>query len=69
MTESFDMLLDRENNLKKITDDSQRIKDASGRFKKGSEKLKMAFWFRKYMTPIIIVALILFLLLMKFFVF
>ena len=69
MTESFDMLLGREESLNKISEDSGRIKEISGKFKNKTKNLKLAFWFRKYMTPIIIVVLILFFLFMKFFVF
>lgn len=39
------------------------------KFRKEAKKLKMAFWFRKYMTPIVVVAILLFLLFIKFFLF
>ena len=69
MTESFEMLLNRENNLSKITEDSERIKESSGKFKNKAKELKLAFMFRKYMVPIVIVVLLLFFLFMKFYVF
>ena len=69
MTESFEMLLNRENNLSKITEDSERIKESSGKFMNKAKELKLAFMFRKYMVPIVIVVLVLFFLFMKFYVF
>jgi len=36
MTESFELLLNRENNLNQITDDSEKIRAASGKFKQGT---------------------------------
>jgi len=69
MTDSFDMLLNRDNNLNKIVSDSATLRDNSKDLRKGAKKLKMAFWFRKYMTPIVICVIIFFLLVMKFYVF
>ena len=69
MTESFDMLLNRGNNLQKIQGQSSELRDRSKDLRKGAQKLQMAFLFRKYMTPIIICAIITFLILMKIFVF
>lgn len=69
MTESFDMLLNRDNNLNKISAQSQTLRDSSKDLRKSANKMKMAMWFRKYMTPIIIAAIVLFLILMKLFVF
>ena len=68
MTESFDMLLNRDNNLNKISAQSQTLRDSSKDLRKSANKMKMAMWFRKYMTPIIIAAIVLFLILMKLFV-
>ena len=69
MTESFEMLLNRDNNLTKISAQSSILRDSSKDLRKGAQNMKMAFWFRKYMTPIIICVIVFFLLFMKFFVF
>ena len=69
MTESFEMLLNREKNLGAISEKSSRIRDSSRDFRKEAKKLKMAFWFRKYTTPIVLALLVFFMIFMKFFVF
>ena len=69
MTESFDMLLNRDNNLTKISAQSSTLRDASKDLRKSAHNMKMSMWFRKYMTPIIIAAIVFFLILMKLFVF
>ena len=69
MTESFEMLLNRDNNLSKISNDSANLRTRSADLRKGAKNLKLSFMFRKYMTPIIICAIIVFLILMKLFVF
>lgn len=69
MTESFEMLLNRDRNLKEVSQKSSQIRDGSRDFRKETKKLKMAFWFRKYMTPIIVVMLLLFFMFVKFFIF
>ena len=68
MTESFEMLLNRDNNLSKISAQSDILRKSSKDLRKGAQQMKMAMWFRKYMTPIIIAAIVFFLLMMKFFV-
>ena len=69
MTQSFEMLLNRDNNLNKIQAQSATLRDSSKDLRKGAKNLKMAFLFRKYMTPIILCAIIAFFLLMYLFVF
>lgn len=69
MTESFEMLLNRDGNLNKISNQSANLRKSSQDLRKGAKNLKMSMWFRKYMTPIIICAIIVFLILMKFLVF
>ena len=69
MTESFEMLLNRDGNLKKIEGQSANLRDSSKDLRKSAKNLKMAFWFRKYMTPIILCAIVAFLLFMYLFVF
>ena len=69
MTESFEMLLNRDNNLSKIQAQSATLRDTSKDLRKSAKKLKMSMLFRKYATPIIICVIITFLILMKFFVF
>ena len=69
MTDSFEMLLNRDNNLTKISAQSQTLRDSSKDLRKGAHNLKLALWFRKYMTPIIIAVIVFFLICMKIFVF
>ena len=69
MTESFEMLLNRDNNLTKIQAQSEHLRASSKDLRKGAKNLKMAMIFRKYMTPIIICLIVTFLILMKFFIF
>ena len=69
MTESFEMLLNRDNKMHKITEDSDQLRKRSADLKKEVKNLKMAFLLRKYMTPIIICLIVTFLILMKLFIF
>ena len=69
MTESFEMLLNRDGNLNKIQTQSANLRDSSKDLRKGAKNLKMSMMFRKYMTPIIICLIVTFLILMKLFVF
>ena len=81
MTESFDMLLNRDKNLNQIVNDSANLRNDSKdvsklktyrkflQLRKKSKNLKMAFWFRKYMTPIIICFVIFTLIALKLYLF
>ena len=61
--------MNRDGNLKKIEGQSANLRDSSKDLRKSAKNLKMAFWFRKYMTPIILCAIVAFLLFMYLFVF
>jgi len=68
MNESFEMLLNRENNLNRLTELGKNLSEDSRKMKKDAKNLKLQFFLRKYMTYIIIVALIIFMILMKIYV-
>ena len=69
MTESFDMLLNRDKNLTQLTDKASNLRDGSRRLKDESRKLKLSIVFRQYATPIIICMVLLLFVLMKMYVF
>lgn len=68
MNESFEMLLNRENNLNKLTELGKSLSEDSRKMKKDAKNLKLQYFLRKYMTYIIIVAIIIFMILMKIYV-
>lgn len=68
MSESFEMLLNRDKNLSKLTELGKSLSEDSGKFKKDAKKLKMQFYLRQYMTYIVIAAVLLFLILIKVYV-
>ena len=68
MTESFEMLLNRDNNLNKIQERSSQLRDSSKDLRKGAKNLKLAFLFRKYMTPLILCGMLTMFILLYFFV-
>ena len=69
MTESFDMLLNRDKNLNQIVHESANLREDSKDLRKKSKNLKMAFLFRKYMTPIVVCFVIFVLIALKFYLF
>ena len=77
MTESLEMLLNRENNLNKMSQMSSEIREDSKKVsllineqdKKQAKDLALMFWLRKYGTWIAIVLILLFLLFLKIYVF
>lgn len=77
MTESLEMLLNRENNLNKMSQMSSEIREDSKKvsllineqYKKQAKDLALMFWLRKYGTWIAIVLILLFLLFLKIYVF
>ena len=69
MTESFEMLLNRDKNLTQLSTKAGDLRKSSRDLKKEATHLKMAMWFRKYMTPIVVCLLIFFLVCVKWFVF
>ena len=68
MSESFEMLLNRDKNLNKLTELGKNLSEDSGKMKKSAKNLKMAYFMRKYMTYIVISAVVLFLFIMKIYV-
>ena len=69
MTESFEMILNRDKNLNKIGKLSSDLKDNSKKFKKDAKKLKLMFWLRQYATWIAIGSMLVFFIYLKFFIF
>ena len=69
MSESFEMLLNRDKNLNKLTELGKNLSEDSRKMKKEAKNLKMAYFLRKYMTYIVIAVILLFLILMKIYVF
>lgn len=69
MSESFEMLLNRDKNLGHLSNKASDLRESSKKIRKEAHNLKMSMWFRKYMTPIIIVAVLIFLFLLKWFLF
>ena len=69
MTESFEILLNRDKNLNKLTELGKSLAEDSGKMKKDAKNLKMSYFLRKYMTYIVVVMIFLFLILMKVYVF
>ena len=63
------MLLNRDKNLNKLTELGKNLSQDSSKLKKEASNLKMAYFLRKYMTYIVIAAILLFLVLMKVYVF
>ena len=68
MSESFEMLLNRDKNLNQLSELGKNLSEDSGKMKKQAKNLKMSYFMRKYMTYIVIVAVLIFLLIMKFYV-
>lgn len=69
MTESFDMLLNRDRNLHQLSDKASNLRDGSRRLKEESRKLKLSILFRQYMTPIIICLVLVLFVLAKMYLF
>ena len=69
MTESFEILLNRDKNLNKLTELGKSLSEDSAKMKKDAKNLKMSYFLRKYMTYIVVVAIFLFLIFMKVYVF
>lgn len=69
MTESFEMLLNRDKNLNQVMSKAQDLRASSRDLKKESRNLKLSFLLRQYMTPIIVVLLVLMFIFIKFYLF
>ena len=68
MNESFDMLLNRDKSLNKLSEHSKILSEDSGKMKSKAKHLKMSYYLRKYMTYIVVAIVVLFLMLMKIYV-
>ena len=68
MTESFDMILNRDKNLTELSELGGKLSQDSGKMKNDAKKLRLSYMFRQYMTYIVIAAIFIFLLLIKFYV-
>ena len=68
MSESFEMLLNRDKNLSKLTELGKSLSQDSRDLKKDAKKLKLQFYLRQYMTYIVIFSIFLFLILIKVYV-
>ena len=68
MSESFEMLLNRDKNLNKLSELGQNLAADSGKFKKDANKLKHMYFLKKYMTYIVIAVVLVFLIIMKIYV-
>ena len=62
------MLLNRDKNLNKLTELGKNLSEDSNKFKKSAKDLKMSYFMRKYMVYIVILMIIIFLILIKFYV-
>jgi len=69
MTESFEMLLNRDKNLNQVMSKAQDLRASSRDLKKESRNLKLSFLLRQYMTPIIVVLLVMMFIFIKFYLF
>ena len=69
MSESFEMLLNRDKNLNKLTELGKSLSEDSARMKKDAKNLKMAYFLRKYITYLVVAAILFFLIIMKVYVF
>lgn len=69
MTESFDLLLNRDRNINELTNKAIDLKAGAASFKDSSKKLKMSMYFKQYMVPILICAVFLIFLLLKWILF
>ena len=69
MSESVEMLLNRDKNLNKLTELGRNLSQDSAKMKKDARNLKMSYFLRKYMTYITIGGILVFLLLMKMYIF
>ena len=69
MTQSFEMLLNRDKNLNKLSELGKELSNDSAKMKKEAKNLKMAYYLKKYMTYIVVFLILLFLIGMKLYVF
>jgi hypothetical protein len=69
MSESFEMLLNRDRNLNQLSDKASNLRQSSKDLRKEAKNLKLTMLFRQYMTPIIICLVLAFFMFLKFYVF
>ena len=68
MSESFEMLLNRDKNLNKLTELGKSLSEDSRKMKKDAKQLKVMMMVRKYATYIGIALILLFILILKVYV-
>ena len=68
MSESFEMLLNRDKNLNKLTEMGKSLTEDTKRMRRDAKNLKYKYFLRKNMTYIAIVGILLFLILLKIYV-
>ena len=68
MSESFDMLLNRDKNLTELSEMGGKLSSETSKMKSDAKKLRLSYMFRQYMTYIVVAAILVFLLLIKFYV-
>ena len=69
MSESFEILLNRDKNLTKLTELGRNLSEDSRKLGKEAKNIKFQFFLRKYMTYIVVAAILLFLIFLKVYVF
>ena len=69
MSESFEILLNRDKNLNKLAELGRNLSQDSSKLKKEAKSLKFQYFLRKYMTYIVIGVILLFLIFLKVYVF
>ena len=69
MNESFEMLLNRDKNLNKLSEKATDLRQSSRNLKKESSKLKMSMMMRQYMAPIVVCFVFMLFILAKFYLF
>ena len=68
MSESFDMLLNRDRNLTQLSEMGGKLSEESSKMKSDAKKLRLSYMFRQYMTYIVVAAIFIFLVLIKIYV-
>ena len=68
MSESFEMLLNRDKNLNKLTELGRSLTEDTKKMKSNAKNLKMKYFLRKNMTYIAIGVILLLLILLKIYV-
>ena len=68
MSESFDMLLNREKNLTELTQLGASLSEDSKNYKKDAKNLRFSYMLKQYMTYIVVAIILIFLILLKIYV-